>query len=151
VILSALGGGPAWGAARAPSLLAVGPVGSVMMWLGVLLVCVLVGGFVLLFLRRWLLDAGADEGAAGWDLRALRLMRDRGEISEGEYELARSRIIEAFSKSSPSTPTPSAAVSPPRSGGELRAEPGFDLTGEPLPDFSGGENAASGESEGPKN
>jgi hypothetical protein len=153
VTLSALGGGLVWNALRAPSgapssvlsLLGVGPVGSVMVWVGVLFLVALAGGFAVLLLRRWLLDADSADHGAGWDLRALRHMRDRGEISEEEFQLARSRIIDSMSKTRP--PTPTGAGAPPYSGGELRAPPGFDLTGEPLP---GGENAAPDQPEGPK-
>lgn len=153
-----LGGGIAPGVSSAPigataTTLGVGAVGSVMVWLGVLLVVVLVGGFALLFLRRWLFEPDGGEGSTGWDLHALRQMRDRGDLSDAEYESARARIIGALSGESGVSTTPAppgGAESPPRSGGELRARPGFDLTGEPLPDFSGdGENAAD-DSEGPK-
>ena len=150
----ALGGGPAWfgaGASAPPLTLGAGSVGLVMLWLGVLLVVVLVGGFALLFLRRWLLDTGDGRGDTGWDLRSLRAMRDQGEISDDEYERARATIVEALSK--PSSPTTPAVAGPtPHSGGERRAKPGFDLTGEPLPDFSGGgENAADDDAERPEN
>lgn len=136
--------------------LAIGAVGSVMLWLGVLLVAVLVGGFALLILRRQILDSGAEDGGFGFDLRALRAMRDRGEISEEEFETARAGIIGALSGDrSSTTPTP---VRTPRapwpvSPAERRAEPGFDLTGEPLPDFDerSDDGATDEKEQGPEN
>ncbi len=121
--------------ALAPTGLALGPVASVMLWLGVLLAAVLVGGFALLFFRRNILDSGAPGASVGFDLRALREMRDRGEISESEYEAARAEIIGALSGAKPPAPPPTRDATP-GTGETLRAEPGFDLTGEPLPDFS---------------
>ncbi len=120
--------------------LAFGAVGSVMMWLGVLLAAVLVGGFGLLIIRRRLLDAGIDAGQSGFDLRSLRQMRDRGEISDDEYEVARAGIIGAVSGNrSGASPSPVRTapkpIQTPETGDSRHAPPGFDLTGEPLPDF----------------
>ena len=139
--------------------LAFGAVGSVMMWLGVLLAAVLVGGFGLLIIRRRLLDADADGASMGFDLRSLRQMRDRGEISAEEFEVARAGIIGAMSGDKNATvartapePTPNRAPRPtPRTGETRRAEPGFDLTGEPLPDFDDGGPDDSADGQRPEN
>lgn len=103
------------------------PVVSVVTWMLVLIVLVIAAGLVLLALRRRLLDEADEVGGSGLDLKTLRAMRDRGELTEEEFERARERVLEAYGADA----TTPATTSP--LDGSLRARPGFDLTGEPLP------------------
>ncbi len=110
-----------------------GSTGQVLLWVGVLIGAVIAASVVVLVLRRKLLspDHSVDNPAS--IMESLRVMRDRGEISLEEYERTRQAMIaRATGKPIPrSAPAPArpTAVEPE----ELRAPPGYDLTGEPLP------------------
>ena len=109
--------------------------------LGGLIVIVVVGGFVVMHLRRRFMgDRDAD--AQGLFMDDLRDLRKRGEISEEEYERARAVILARLSASMGRDGGPTTPTHPPRpaplSGGSSApsvrvARPGYDLTGEPLP------------------
>ncbi len=119
------------------------PVGSIVLWMIVMIVMVVVGGIVLLGVRRRFLDDGEDVGSGVLDLHALRAMRDRNELTEDEFERARERILRSYGAD-----TSALATTSPLDG-SLRARPGFDLAGDPLPgsegdSASGGDPGASG-------
>ncbi len=63
-------------------------------WLLLLLGLVVLGALLMVWIRRSFLsgDSGADD-VQGFTLRSLREMRERGEISDEEYERARSAMI----------------------------------------------------------
>lgn len=103
-------------------------------------VIVLIGGVVISLARRRLLDASkARPGAV--ELEGLRALRDQGAITAQEYETARDALIGRVSGASGGAKLPKRRVGPE---GELTAQPGFDLTGERLPDArpdgGGGDN-----------
>jgi hypothetical protein len=101
-------------------------IGQAVIWLIVLLAVVVVGTLVILALRRRL--QGEDEGeSAGLDLGALRKLRAEGSISEAEFEAARAAIV---ARHGVSEAAPTVSPLDPRT---VRARPGVDLTGEPLP------------------
>lgn len=65
-------------------------------WYGVLLGAVIIGGALLMVLRNYLQrrDQGSESGGGvGFSLSDLREMRDRGEITEAEFDAARAKII----------------------------------------------------------
>lgn len=112
-----------------PVSLGLTPVASVLVWAALLIVAVAVGGGALLAYRRRLFarDAGAESGI----LNSLRGMRDRGQITQAEFDAARKRMAARVAGVAP----PPSAVAAPRTpdAGARVAKPGLDLTGAPLP------------------
>lgn len=110
--------------------------------IGVLIAVVVLAGVVLMVLRAKLNadDEAGDLGAGGM-LETMRGMRDRGEISEEEYRTAQAALVakasgergENSGADQGGSQAPARARTRPPAAGELRAEPGYDLTGEPLP------------------
>lgn len=102
---------------------------AVLAWVGVLGVFVVIGGVVALRLRKRMLEGVEPEDTRAGLLQQLRAMHDRGELTEAEFRSARDRVL--------GRATPRAR--PARLHGEitedggLRARPGMDLTGDPLP------------------
>lgn len=93
-------------------------------------VLVVIGGIVISWARKSLLDKETDHDTTV-ELPELRRLRDSGAITREEYEVARDALIGR----SPGEPTqPTRARRRLGADGSLIAAPGFDLTGEPLPD-----------------
>ena len=128
----------------------------VLLTVGTLIVLVLLLGIVLFVVRgRFLGDNSGGDIDPGGVLETLRAMRDRGEVSEAEYRTAQTAIVgkAARERGENSGADPAGASGPARARtrgvmpGELRAEPGFDLTGAPLPpavrDGAAGESGRS--------
>ena len=113
---------------------------------GILIVIVVLAGLALMVIRGRLYG-GDDQAdlAAGGVLETMRAMRDRGEISEEEYRTAQAAIVAKaasakVAEKDENSDTDLPAKAPPVRAqtraplpGEIRAKPGFDLTGEPLP------------------
>jgi len=119
---------------------------------GAMIVLVLLLGLIVLHLRRTMLAGEKPEVAGGSVFEELRLMHRRGEITHEEFEVMRRRAAQKLGGVGPSikplssgggagvepiisanpSATPRAADKPSAERG-LRAKPGFDLTGEPLP------------------
>ena len=97
-------------------------------WLVVSVVLAVIGTVVIVYLRRKLF--ADDESAQPTGMMSeLRAMRDRGEISEDEYERTRAVMVAKATGKDPETVRLDAIR---KSGGKV-AQPGFDLTGQPLP------------------
>lgn len=112
---------------------------SLLPWIGALVVLVALGAIGLVMLRRKLFSNADGASAGAVSLDTLRQMRARGELSEQEFEAAKRTVVQQLGLAAGAAPPrtgpraerlPRATASPP---GELRAPPGFDLTGEPLP------------------
>lgn len=127
---------------------------------GLLIIVVIALGLIVLHMRRVLFRAEAEEGGPGLLLDDLRAMKQRGEISELEFDrmkqklasqlsaaLSRPKATRDVQSTRPSSaPGPAKAGEPPAprqsppsaipdtSGPEKRARPGYDLTGEKLPE-----------------
>ena len=72
---------------------------EILPWLGLLVLLILVGGAVAVLLRRRMaIDTGPTIGFTLGDLRA---MRDKGEISEEEFEQAREKMVRAVRGEAP--------------------------------------------------
>ncbi len=109
---------------------------DVLVWVGALIVAVLILGIAILLIRKRLLAKDAEQVSSM--LGELRRMHKSGELTTAEYDAARkaltinvaNRIVPPKSaKTAPEKPAPSRRTAP----GEVRARPGFDLTGAPLP------------------
>ncbi len=74
-------------------LLAATPTSGVLLWVGVLIVVAMVGGLVMVLVRRSMLGEPPDSGDAGL-MEQLRGMVERGEMTQEEYDLARRKIVE---------------------------------------------------------
>ncbi len=109
--------------------LALAPTTQVLIWVGVLIVVVAVGGGVLLAYRRRILDKGTQD--QGGLLDSLRAMRDSGHITPDEFDAARKRMAARVA----GVPPPLSASTRPLAMDPAvrKAQPGFDLTGAPLP------------------
>lgn len=99
-------------------------------WVGAFIVVVVIAGVALLAYRRRMLSDDHEADRARGLLDGLRLMRDRGDISQDEYDIARRTITTRLAGRSRGE-----SMSPqrPSTSGARVAPPGVDLTGEPLP------------------
>ena len=130
----------------------------VLIWVGVLIACAMIGGTLVVILRRKMLDRQTASDANRSLMEHLRDAHARGEMSDAEYEQARKSIASRVSqvldtkragglfelpnpKRRPARPIspqlsadepPKPALASPPSP-EIRAPPGYDLTGAPLP------------------
>ena len=105
------------------------PATSVLLWTLVLIAAAIAGGAVVLLVRRRVMRSDAERRGHGLSLSDLRKMRDRGDLTDEEYERARAAIIGTVAGSG----SGGSPMRPTTIPGEVRARPGFDLTGEPLP------------------
>lgn len=89
--------------------------------------------------RGWLDGDEAAGPGPGFTLQTIREMKQRGELTQAEFDAAQGIIIAAAKAAKPSSgPRPQASAeaiirAAERSAGGRRAIPGFDLTGAPLP------------------
>ncbi len=108
------------------------PAGEVVVWVIILAALVALGGVVILWLRSRMLSNDDDESSPASLLEQLRKSHERGDITKEEFRLARDRLLEGVSG------RPRARQKLLRGevhdDGAIRARPGFDLLGEPLPD-----------------
>jgi len=77
-------------------------VGEMWIWIGVLIVVAVLGGLLVMRYRRSLFGAeeSLSDGTEGL-MRSLRAMRDRGEISQEEFDATKRRMVERIRKSAP--------------------------------------------------
>ncbi len=97
-------------------------------WLAALLGLALLGGFIVFLLKKHYLADDHDDAQRGI-LEHLRRLRDRGEISEDEYETARLKIVARLTGKDFEQLRDDAI----RKAGGRVADPGRDLLGRPLP------------------
>ena len=136
-------------------------VGTVLVTTGLLIGAVILGGLILMWLRRRM-TTETRGGSDATVMESLREMRDSGAISAEEYEAARQGVIERMrgeiqtgsTGAANSSGVAGVTKSPTRSatglgrrlpGDSAVARPGFDLTGAPLPPTSDGEPPTTGE------
>lgn len=86
--------GVSWLATLAADPGGSGSLTRVMVWLGVLIVVTIVGGLVAMAVRRRLLGPDSRTDPRVGMLDELQRMRDRGEMTEDEYERTRRAIAE---------------------------------------------------------
>lgn len=102
------------------------------MWVGVLIALVLVLGIVVVLMRKRLFSDEDREADGAGLVTSLRAARNRGEISQAEYEHTLRRIRGRLTGEALPPPArgPRAGVEEAQ---ERRAPPGVDLAGDPLP------------------
>lgn len=71
---------------------------EILPWIGLLAILILLGGGIAIWLRKRMAVNGGDS-SAGFILDDLRRMRDRGEISPEEFEIAKSKMIKGIKAS----------------------------------------------------
>jgi hypothetical protein len=70
---------------------------SIIVWAGVLIAVIMVGGLLLMWLRRRMFMADSMEQAGGL-MESLRKMRDTGQMSQEEYDAARKAMAARVAK-----------------------------------------------------
>ncbi len=105
----------------------VGNAMQIAVWAVALMLIAIVGFWAVLWIRKRILS-DAETSREGLTLGALRTMHNRGELTDDEFEAARAAIV------SQAGLDPDKARSVAHgSGFALKAGPGVDLTGAPLP------------------
>lgn len=118
----------------------------ILVWVVVLIALTAILGWVILALRKRLLEqAAADDDHAGL-VEQMRRLKSTGQISQAEFDAAKKKwALQVQAQLGSSDPSGKAQPKPGKkeagnrqrhaapSPGEVRARPGFDLTGEPLP------------------
>ena len=102
---------------------------KVLALLGFVLFLALVGIALIVYIQKRILSDRDDKYQGGTLFSDLRAMRDRGEISDDEYDRTRAVII-AKTTGRDAEQVRLEAIR--KQGGRV-AEPGYDLTGRPLP------------------
>lgn len=106
---------------------------DVLVVVGALIVALVGLGLVIMFLRRRMLSPDSASWGQAGVMEELRRLRDSGELSPEEFEAVKGKIAGRVLGSARKKPPPGAAPKAIPPAGELRSEPGFDLTGRPLP------------------
>lgn len=106
--------------------------GPTLLWIGILIAVAVAGGaFVMVIRNRMLAKPPSDSEAKGSMLQEIREMRRRGEMTEEQFQAARDSIL---GKSKRVRRVVKGEI---HEDGTIKARPGFDLTGSPLPGMSG--------------
>jgi hypothetical protein len=110
--------------------------------IGAIIVVAVVGGLILMAVRRRMIGGRGDADFQRGFFDDLRDMLKRGEITQGEYDAAKANMAAklAGKPPPPKPPAPPGAVRKP--DGSWVAKPGVDLTGAPLPPGGGSPPAA---------
>lgn len=117
-----------------------GNIGEVWVWVVVLLVVVVLGGVVVMLVRKSARGADSYGPTIGLSLADLREMRAQGRLTEEEFERAKAMVIGQLGGKIDGAGAERIRVQGRIVDGELRARPGYDLTGQPLPGFESGVN-----------
>lgn len=116
-----------------------GSAGQAAMWALVLMAVVIAGGLVAVFIRKRA-RSGAETPALGLTLADLREMKADGRLTEEEFERAKAMVVGQLGGKVERLAPERVRIEGRIVDGELRARTGFDLTGQPLPDFGGQDN-----------
>src|SRR5437868_711287 len=91
-----------------------GSIPSVILWSLFLIALVMVGFFVVMRVRRWLREEDDAAGNAGFTLSDLRELHRRGQMSDEEFERAKSQMIAGAKALAGKLPDPLARGARPR-------------------------------------
>ena len=110
-----------------------GGMGPYLVWVGMMIVVVIIATGVLMAYRRRILSPGDDASVtSGRLLEGLTAMRDRGEISVEEFEVARASMVARLSGARAREGGSGSGIRPGSEASKVSRQ-GFDLTGDPLP------------------
>jgi hypothetical protein len=113
-------------------MLAQADSGRILLW-SIVLIVLLVGAFMgVMYLRRWVMDDGSgttsdeDKAKLGFTLGDLRRMHQRGQLTDAEFETARTQMIAATQRAADRAAEAAKEAARQRGGGvtdvdELRA------------------------------
>lgn len=104
------------------------------MWVVVLLVVVVLGGVLVLLVRKGARRGDSDRPALGLSLADLREMKADGRLTDEEFERAKAMVIGQLGGKVEGAEAERMRVQGRVVDGELRARPGYDLTGQRLPE-----------------
>lgn len=94
-----------------------------------ILLLVIVGGVGVWYYRKWVLFSDPFSDAVTWTFEDLRLMRDRGDLTEEEYQSLRASMVGSFQGKPKGVPpgqgVSSASETPQRREGDEDHESGF--------------------------
>ncbi len=119
-----------------------GDVMEIWLWIGVLMAAVILGGLLVVIIRKRARDSGSERPALGLSLSDLRQMKAEGRLTEAEFERAKAMVIGELGGKVDRPGGERIRVDGRIVDGELRARKGYDLTGQPLPDFGGPDNSS---------
>lgn len=114
-----------------------GNIQQVWVWIGILMAVVVLGGLLVVVIRKRAHDGGGSKPALGLSLADLREMKADGRLSEEEFERAKAMVIGALGGKVDGQSAERMRIDGRVVDGELRARQGYDLTGQRLPDFGG--------------
>jgi hypothetical protein len=114
-----------------------GEVTSIWLAIAVLMLAVMLGGVLVVILRKRFRSGGNAGPGLGLTLADLRQMRSEGRLTDEEFERAKVMVIGELGGKVGEEQAERTRVQGRIVDGELRARPGFDLTGQPLPGFTG--------------
>ena len=117
-----------------------GNIAEVWVWVVVLLVVVVLGGVLVVLVRKGARRDDSDRPALGLSLSDLREMKADGRLTDEEFERAKAMVIGQLGGKVEGAGGERVRVQGRVVDGELRARPGYDLTGQPLPGFEAGAN-----------
>lgn len=104
------------------------------MWVVVLLVVVVLGGVLVVLVRKGARRGDSDQPALGLSLADLREMKADGRLTDEEFERAKAMVIGQLGGKVEGAEAERMRVQGRVVDGELRARPGYDLTGQRLPE-----------------
>lgn len=110
------------------------------MWVVVLLVVVVLGGVLVLLVRKGARRGDSDRPALGLSLADLREMKADGRLTDEEFERAKAMVIGQLGGKVEGAEAERMRVQGRVVDGELRARPGYDLTGQRLPELEADAN-----------
>jgi len=122
--------------------IAAADIGDAMLWLGILLGLVFIGCSAIFAIRRRMKSSDVPSGGE-LDLDSFRKLLTAGKITPVEFEAARAAIVARHGGGG--TPRSVSPIDP----AHVRARPGVDLTGAPLPPIAGDRGDVP--KEGPEN
>lgn len=123
---------------------------QILTWVLALIVLIVIGGLVVVAMRRKLLSRDNSIGHESGLMDEMRGMHSRGELTTEEYDRIRKRLAAKAAGKDPDTASPKPERADAKPPVEHAARPGFDLAGDrlPVPDPAEGEKPGESESTG---
>ena len=72
------------------------PMGRLFLWAGGLVAVIILAGFAVGRIRKWMRPDGQKSSSEAWSLQDLRVLRQQGRISDQEFETLKAAIIAEY-------------------------------------------------------